>query len=53
MGSGSISHAQVIKKTEEYRKDQVFAVSPVEEAYLDTIKALEKKAKKKSKEKKE
>jgi hypothetical protein len=49
--AGTVSHAQAIEKaTEEYRKYQVLTVSPVEEAYLDTIKLLEKEAKKKSKE---
>lgn len=50
-GSGSISHAKAIEKaTAEYRKYQAQAIAPVEQAYLDTIKALEKEAKKKSQE---
>lgn len=49
--SGSISHAQAMKKAkEEYQKYQKTAITPVEQAYLDTIKDLEKTAKRKSKE---
>lgn len=48
-GAGEISHEQAIKKaTEEYRKYQVLTISPVEKAYLESIKAVEKEAKKKS-----
>lgn len=47
-GSGKISHKQAMEKAEaEYRKYQVQTLSPVEEAYLDTIKTLEKETKKK------
>lgn len=47
-GAGKISHKQAMEKAEaEYRKYQVQTLSPVEEAYLDTIKTLEKKAKSK------
>lgn len=47
-GSGSISHKQAVDKAlEEYRKFQVNNLSPVEKAYLETIKQLEKDAKKK------
>ena len=47
-GAGSISHKQAVDKAlEEYRKFQVNNLSPVEQAYLETLKALEKKAKKK------
>ena len=43
-----ISHQQAMDKAKvEYRKYQVKTISPVEQAYLDTIKALQKKAKKK------
>lgn len=50
-GSGSVSHAKAMEKaTAEYRKYQAQTITPVEQAYLDTIKALEKEAKKKSKE---
>lgn len=48
-GAGEISHEQAIKKaTDEYRKYQVLTISPVEKAYLESIKAVEKEAKKKS-----
>lgn len=47
-GAGSISHKQAVDKAlEEYRKFQVNNLSPVEKAYLETIKQLEKDAKKK------
>ena len=47
-GAGKISHKQAMEKAEaEYRKYQVQTLSPVEEAYLDTIKTLEKETKKK------
>lgn len=50
-GSGGISHAQAMKKAkEEYQKYQETTITPVEQAYLDTIKDLEKTAKKKSRE---
>ncbi|MDE6535081.1 MAG: virulence RhuM family protein [Muribaculaceae bacterium] len=40
-GAGSVSHHQAMKKAEEeYRKFQVRELSPVEHAYLDTIKEL-------------
>ena len=46
--AGSVSHRQAIEKAEkEYRKYQVKTLSPVEEAYLDTLKQLEKTAKEK------
>lgn len=45
---GSISHQQAMDKAKaEYKKFQVKTISPVEQAYLDTIKSLQKKAKKK------
>ena len=48
--SGFVSHEQALAKAKtEYRKYQVKTITPVEEAYLDTIKSLEKEAKKKSK----
>lgn len=48
IGSGSVSHQQAMDKAcQEYRKFQVRELSPVERAYLDTIKALSAKAKKK------
>lgn len=44
--AGSISHQQALEKAKtEYRKFQVKTISPVEQAYLDTIKSLEKKTK--------
>ncbi len=49
-GPGSVSHRQAMNKArEEYRKFQVRELSPVERAYLDTIKKLNAKAKKKEK----
>ena len=44
--AGSVSHEKAIEKAEqEYRKYQVRTLSPVEKAYLDTIKTLDKEAK--------
>ena len=49
-GSGTVSHTKAIDKaTTEYRKYQVHTMAPVEQAYLDTIKTLEKEAKGKAK----
>lgn len=49
--AGSVSHQQALDKAQaEYRKFQAQTLSPVEEAYLETVKGLEKEAKKKSKE---
>ena len=48
--SGSISHKQAIAKAEkEYRKFIQNNLSPVEKSYLDTIREIEKEAKKKRK----
>jgi hypothetical protein len=45
-GAGRVSHRQAIEKAEhEYRLFQVRELSPVEQAYLDTLKALSKQAK--------
>jgi len=45
-GPGSVSHQQAMEKAEqEYRLFQVRELSPVERAYLETIKALSAKAK--------
>ena len=45
--AGKISHKQAIEKaTAEYRKYQVQTLSPVEKAYLESIKTIEKTAKK-------
>lgn len=46
--AGTISHEQAMNKAEiEYRKFEVRTLSPVEGAYLETIKMLSKKAKSK------
>ena len=51
-GPGSVSHQQAMDKArEEYRKFQVRDLSPVERAYLDTIKTINDKAKNKGKSK--
>ena len=48
-GAGTVSHQQAIDKAKnEYRKYQVQNLSPVEEAYLESIKQIEKTAKKKT-----
>ncbi|MDD3404197.1 MAG: virulence RhuM family protein [Hespellia sp.] len=48
--SGTVSHTQAVEKAKiEYRKYQEKTIAPVEQAYLDSIKNLEKEAKKKSK----
>jgi len=47
--AGLVSHKQAIKKVErEYRKYQSETVSKAEKDYLESIKALEKVAKKKA-----
>ena len=44
--AGSVSHAAAIEKAhEEYRKYQQKAITPVEEAYLQSLKAAEKEVK--------
>ncbi len=44
--AGTVSHAQALAKaTQEYRKYQLKELSPVEEAYLQSIKAIESVAK--------
>lgn len=46
--AGSVSHQKAMEKAEtEYRKYQVKTISPVEQAYLETLKQLEKEAKNK------
>lgn len=46
--AGKVSHAQAMKKAEEeYRKYEVRTLSPVEVAYLDTIKKLDNETKRK------
>ncbi|MBP3273032.1 MAG: virulence RhuM family protein [Ruminococcus sp.] len=48
--AGSVSHTQALEKArQEYQKYIVANLSPVEEAYLQTIKDVEKKAKKEGK----
>ena len=47
--SGKVSHTAAISKAEsEYRKYELRTLSPVEQAYLDTIKQLNKDAKEKN-----
>lgn len=47
--AGKVSHAQALTKAkQEYRKYQEQTLSPVEKAYLETIKTAEKTAKQKS-----
>lgn len=51
IGAGKVSHAQAMEKAKaEYRKYQVQNLSPVEEAYLDSIRSLEQTAKEKERE---
>jgi hypothetical protein len=46
-GSGTISHTRAIEKAKsEYRKYQQSTITPVEQAYLDTIKEAQKNVKK-------
>ncbi|NLP48406.1 MAG: virulence RhuM family protein [Clostridiales bacterium] len=50
VGSGKVSHDQAMKKAkDEYRKYQEITISPVERAYMETIKDTGKIAKKNSK----
>lgn len=50
--AGSVSHAQALQKArEEYRKYQEATLSPVEEAYLETVKATSKTVKRELKKK--
>ncbi len=50
-GSGKISHQQAMDKAQaEYRKFQAKTLTEVEKAYLETIKTIEKKARKSKKE---
>ena len=52
VGAGKISHKQAMDKANrEYQRFLVQNLSPVEETYLQTIKEVEKTAKKKTKEK--
>ena len=48
MDGGTVSHEEAMEKAiAEYRKFQVKTLSPVEQAYLESIKGIEKKAKRK------
>ena len=48
IGSGSVSHKQAIDKAKaEYRKYQEITLTPVEQAYLESIKDVAKEVKKK------
>lgn len=48
VGSGSISHKQAMDKAKsEYRKYQEITLTPVEQAYLESIKKVSKEVKKK------
>ena len=48
--AGKISHDEAMQKTEqEYRQYQVKTLSPVEKAYLDTIRTVQRKIEKKAK----
>ena len=47
IGSGNVSHDHAMKKAkEEYRKYQEITISPVEQAYIETIKSAGENAKK-------
>ena len=51
-GSGTVGHQQALDKAKtEYRKYQVSTLSPVEQAYLDTIKTAAKEVKRNTKKK--
>ncbi len=51
VGAGKVSHKQAMEKaSKEYQRFLVQNLSPVEEAYLETIKSVEKTAKNKSRE---
>ena len=51
VGAGMVSHKQAMEKAgKEYQRFLVQNLSPVEKAYLETIKAVEKTAKNKSRE---
>lgn len=50
-GAGTVSHTQALEKAkQEYERYQAKTLSPVEEAYLQTIKEVDKTARKKAKE---
>ena len=46
-GAGTVSHAQAMEKAvREYRKFQAKTPTPVEKAYMESIKGIEAEAKK-------
>ena len=48
VGAGNVSHKQALDKAKsEYRKYQEITITPVEQSYLENIKEVSKKAKKK------
>ena len=48
LNAGTISHQQALEKAKtEFKKYQIKTLSPVEKAYLENIKALQKKIDKK------
>ncbi len=48
-GAGSVSHKQALEKAKtEYRKYQEITLTPVEKAYLESIKVVFKEVKKKN-----
>jgi len=50
LNAGAVSHKKAMEKAEkEYRKYQVKTITPVEKAYLDTIKTTQKQIEKKTK----
>lgn len=47
IGSGKISHDQAVEKAKaEYRKYQKITLSPVEQAYMETIRNVDENTKK-------
>lgn len=53
LNAGAVSHQKALEKAEkEYLKYQVKTLSPVEKAYLETIKTVQKKVEKKAKDEK-
>ncbi len=49
-GAGTVSHEQAMQKVDvEFKKYQIKTITPVEQAYLDTIKTTQKKLGKKGK----
>lgn len=51
--AGTVSHAEALEKAKsEYRKFQAKALTPVEEAYLESVRSVEKAAKRKARQSK-